>query len=238
VENDFVPTFSDYFKERRLEGVEVPPELVDANMSGSGSIISPDGLLLTASHTVGPKESVKILHQGNICDAKKILRLKEEDILLLKIRGAQNKFPYLEIEPLEVSIGQRLFCCSFPNPLMLGFEGRFSEATVATDHGLAADRNSIQVTMNSAKGSSGAAMVNDQGRIVAVLQAMLEQSPFYRDVPADISFAVKISSIYSKIAKHLPPLRRGKPFRMREQVISDMLRASVMVFGMNEPSEL
>jgi len=229
------PNFEQFLKQRRLKELKLPPIVAQAETSGSGNVISPDGLVLTAAHVVSKNAPVKILHGKKIYGAKQVLRLEKDDILLLQIKDRRADFDCAEIDgTTEVRVGDKLMNVSYPNPLMLGLNFKFADdLTVTSTQGLAGDKTSLQIKMDSGTGSSGSGLFNTDGRIVAVLEAMLEPNPFVKDVSGDISFAIKISSVLDKLAPRLPPHRRRDQSFSRQELIQKVIRSSVVVFGLS-----
>jgi S1-C subfamily serine protease len=226
-----MPSFKEFVLQRRLEGIEPPAELSGAKMSGSGTIVSPYGLILTVAHIAESKNDLKVLYGTKTYDAEVVLRLKKQDILLIRLTDVGDRvFPYLQLANRPAKIGERLLCVSFPAPPFLGYYPKFAETFVASDKGLGGDKTHMQVGLDSAQGASGSAMVAEEdGKVVGVLTSMITQSPLFKDVPSNVSFALKTGTVYDELADYLPSGSREQTAKSRGELVQEVLRASVLV---------
>ncbi|MBD1944028.1 trypsin-like peptidase domain-containing protein, partial [Coleofasciculus sp. FACHB-712] len=137
--------------------------------SGSGSIISQDGLVLTNAHVVanGRQTVTVILSDGRKLPADIIAFANSSlDLAVLKIRG-QNNLPTVAIAPPNsVQVGQRAFAIGNP---FGRFQGTFTVGIVSR---IDQQRGLIQTDAAINPGNSGGPLLNSQGELIGVNTAI------------------------------------------------------------------
>ena len=88
--------------------------------SGSGFIVSQDGLILTNDHVVGTADEINVtMFDGQVYEASLVGTDPSTDVALIKIDTGFN-LPYLEMDlENEIKVGQ--WVLAFGNPLQLRF---------------------------------------------------------------------------------------------------------------------
>jgi hypothetical protein len=135
-----------------------------SNGFGSGSIVSPDGLILTSAHVVGG-DSVVTVHltngrqvQGDVVGYGDVYL----DLAAVKLRGNLLNLPTLPIAAANsVRVGQRAFAIGSP----LGLEGSFTVGIISRINdklGL------IQTDAATNPGNSGGPLLNCDGELIGV----------------------------------------------------------------------
>ena len=136
--------------------------------TGSGSIISPDGLVLTNAHVVNDAHGVKVtLADGRTFDAD-IVGFGDAglDLAVVKIRG-QNNLPTVKFAaPASIAVGQRAFAIGNP---FGRFQGTFTTGIVSR---IDRDRGLIQTDAAINPGNSGGPLLNSQGEMIGVNSAI------------------------------------------------------------------
>lgn len=143
---------------------------IDAGSSnGSGSIISPEGLVLTNAHVVAgsPRNVSVILADGRRVQAEVIaFGEKDLDLAVLKIQG-QNNLPTIPLAPLgSVKVGQRAYAIGNP---FGRFQGTFTVGIVSR---IDRQRGLIQTDAAINPGNSGGPLLNSQGQLIGVNTAI------------------------------------------------------------------
>lgn len=226
-----IASFQQFVDGKRLIENEVPKQIGDVKISGSGSLVSPNGYVLTANHLLEPTDTVKVFWQKTLFKAKPVLRLPSSDVLLLRLETTATDLPFLELDQSSPTFGERLFGFGFPAPLLLGFYPKYHETTVSSHKGLGGEESSFQVALDSGLGSSGMSLVNSRNKIVGVVSSMLHSSPFLKEIPSNISFAANISSIYQKLKAQLPVLKPSHSATTKKALVKSALSATVLVLA-------
>ena len=132
--------------------------------SGSGSIITSDGLVLTNAHVLGGASAVTIRladgqqFQGDVVGYGE----RGLDLAAVQIRGGARQFPTIRIAPPgSVRVGQRAFAIGNP----FGLQGTFTVGIVSR---IDPDRGLIQTDAAINPGNSGGPLLNRDGDLVGV----------------------------------------------------------------------
>lgn len=176
--------------------------------TGSAVLVSPDGLLLTAAHVVAdladePLEEVVVAvcsdprrparpayrAQVLVFDAERDLALLEIDRGLLgQPLPAGLSFPWLPLGAVaDLDLGEPLHCVAYP-----GVGGLGSLVTLSVSGGVlsgywgSGPRRMLKTDADIAPGSSGGALVDGRGRVVAIVTDTVE------DAAASSSYARSI----------------------------------------------
>jgi len=173
--------------------------------SGSGTIISPDGFVITANHVVRRGERIKVAIGSKVYSAKVVKRITDLDVLLLKIQSARTDFPFSELmDCKKYPMGLPVFTVSYPNPEIQGYYPKLSKSYIAADRGTRGNITQIQICCDAGSGSSGSAIFSTGGKVIGVLTTMLDPKIDVDDYSEDIAFATKSGSFFKYLEDHLP----------------------------------
>jgi S1-C subfamily serine protease len=227
---DFFPTFESFSRTRKAE--DNPQAELDLLTSGTGTIVSPDGHLITAAHVVPRSSRAMALFRGRMFETKVVARLHDEDALLLKlVATTKEKFPYAQIVACEYELGQPVFFLGYPIPDSLGIHPRFTETYVNSKEGYCDDQSRFTIIADAANGSSGSAAFNRRGHVIGIVSASIFAAG--RDAnkfPRDLCFCVKSKTFLDKFSKHLPPQKTAKTQkRDRQEIINAAAETSVLI---------
>ena len=155
--------------------------------TGSGSIISADGLVLTNAHVVAGSPTVTVtLADGRRLSADVVAFGDNSlDLAVLKIRTPSN-LPTISLAPRPVQVGQRAFAIGNP---FGRFQGTFTVGIVSR---IDQQRGLIQTDATINPGNSGGPLLNSQGELIGVNTAILG-SPSGGNL--GIGFAISIDRI-------------------------------------------
>jgi serine protease Do len=185
------------------------PAVVSINTgssTGSGSIISSDGLVLTNAHVVAEARSpvTVMLSDGRRLSADIIAFGNNGlDLAVLKIRG-QNKLPTITIARSAVQVGQRAFAIGNP---FGQFQGTFTTGIVSR---IDKQRGLIQTDAAINPGNSGGPLLNSQGELMGVNTAIFTASTGGN---IGIGFAISID----RVQPFLASVRQGTAARTAQQ---------------------
>lgn len=181
---------------------QVSPAVVainSGNQKGSGSIISPDGLVLTNAHVIGNAATVAVtLFDGRRFPAKVLgFGNKGLDLAVLQIQGVQDLPTVTFAAADSVKVGQRAFAIGNP----FGLAGTFTVGIISR-----IDRNQGLIQTDAAinPGNSGGPLLNSDGQVIGVNSAIASQSRNGGNV--GIGFAIPIE----RIEPFLTSVREGR----------------------------
>ncbi|MEL7038240.1 MAG: trypsin-like peptidase domain-containing protein [Cyanobacteria bacterium J06592_8] len=157
--------------------------------NGSGTIITPDGLVLTNAHVVSQGDEVTVtLADGREMIAD-VIAFGEDglDLAALKIRNARN-LPTIPIAtPGSIAVGQRAFAIGNP---FGQFQGTFTIGIVSRIDG---DRNLIQTDAAINPGNSGGPLLNSDGELIGVNTAIFTRGRSGGNI--GIGFAIAVDKV-------------------------------------------
>lgn len=136
--------------------------------TGSGSIISADGLVLTNAHVVAGANSVAVTLADGSSFIADVIAFGDNglDLAVVKIRGAHN-LPTISLSRTPVQVGQRALAIGNP---FGQFQGTFTVGIVSRIDG---ERGLIQTDAAINPGNSGGPLLNGQGELIGVNSAIL-----------------------------------------------------------------
>lgn len=181
--------------------VTIDAQLDDGISSGTGCIITSDGVILTSSHVIdGTKDIDVTVHSGKVYKASVISILgKNNDLALLKIK-ANEKFSTIRLGDSEnIKVGQKVLAIGNP----FGFSDTLTQGIVSRiDYA----KNKIQTDAAINPGNSGGPLLNSSGEVIGISQSIY--NPDNNKSNIGIGFAVPVNSVkefieLAKIAKKI-----------------------------------
>ncbi len=162
--------------------------------SGSGFVISPDGLILTNKHVVSDtKASYTVFtNDGKKYDAKVLARDPVQDLAVIKIDV--NNFPTVELGDSDtVNLGQTAIAIGnalgeYRNTVSVGVISGLSRTVTASGPGVGEEtiQGVIQTDAAINPGNSGGPLLDLQGRVVGINTAVASNAE-------NIGFAIPIN---------------------------------------------
>ena len=226
---DFFPSFASFLQSRKAN--DQPKTELDLLTSGSATIVSADGHLLTAAHVVPRGSRAMVLFRGETFETKVLARIKDADALLLRIEGTtKQKFPYSPIVASDYQLGESVFFLGYPMPDSLGVCPRFTKTYINSSEGYFDDRTRFTVVADAANGSSGSAVFSRRGVIGFVSASVFAAGRDANEFPKDLCFCVKSETFLDKFSKHLPPQKTAKTQKPdRRGLIDSAVETSVLI---------
>ncbi len=168
----------------KTEQREVSPwasqEMVSVGGIGSGVLIAPEGLVLTAAHVVQTAERIEVLFSnGETLKARVVSSEPSADVALLELESIPSN-PI--VSPLgdsdAVEVGDEIFIVGAPfgisHTLTVGhISGRRNAAKLFGNFSLA---ELFQTDAASNKGNSGGPMFNMNGEVIGVVSSIISRS--------------------------------------------------------------
>lgn len=181
--------------------VTIDAQLDDGVSSGTGCIITRDGVILTSSHVIeGSKDIDVTVHSGKIYKAVVVSILgKNNDLALLKIKAKEN-FPTIKLgDSEEIKVGQKVLAIGNP----FGFADTLTQGIVSR---IDYTKNKIQTDAAINPGNSGGPLLNSAGEVIGISQSIY--NPDNNKSNIGIGFAVPVNSVkefieLAKIAKKI-----------------------------------
>lgn len=179
--------------------VTIDAQLTDGVSSGTGSIISPKGIILTSSHVIDGSNDIDVTtHSGKVYKASVLSILgKNNDLALLKIE-AKEPLSIIRLGDSEgIKVGQKVLAIGNP----FGFSGTLTQGIVSRiDYA----KNKIQTDAAINPGNSGGPLLNSSGEVIGISQSIY--NPDNNRSNIGIGFAVPVNSAkefidLAKIAK-------------------------------------
>ena len=152
--------------------------------SGSGFLISEDGLAVTNNHVVTGAALLQVYIEGEDKPRNaRILGVSEcSDLAVIDIDGAE--FPYLDWFEGDLAVGTDIFVAGFPlgDPEYTLTEGIISKENADGESTWSSVDSVLEVTAKILPGNSGGPLVTDSGEVAGVNYAYWEER--------DISYAI------------------------------------------------
>lgn len=179
--------------------VSIDAQLPDGVSSGTGSIISSNGVILTSSHVIDGSSDIDVTTaSGKVYKAEVMSILgKNNDLALLKI-DAKEPLQVIRLGDSEgIKVGQKVLAIGNP----FGFSGTLTEGIVSRIDYV---KNKIQTDAAINPGNSGGPLLNSSGEVIGISQSIY--NPDNNRSNIGIGFAVPVNSAkefidLAKIAK-------------------------------------
>ena len=158
----------------------------DEFSSGTGCIISSNGLILTSKHVIEGVKSLKIkLHDGTEKDGIVVGQIGGgNDLALIKITPNKPLKPIKLGNSNEVKVGQKVLAIGNP----FGFNNTLTTGIISR---VDVERNKIQTDAAINPGSSGGPLVNSSAEVIGINQSIY--NPDNNKSNIGIGFAVPIN---------------------------------------------
>ena len=130
--------------------------------TGSGSLVTADGLVLTNAHVVGNARTVMVQLADGRSFTGDVVGYADEglDLAAVQLRGASN-LPVISFASANAQVGQRAFAIGNP----FGLQGTFTVGIVSR---LDQERGLIQTAAAINPGNSGGPLLNSNGELIGV----------------------------------------------------------------------
>lgn len=179
------------------------PEKPKGIYTGTGFFISNDGYLLTNSHVISGSSSISIILNGKSLPATLIDHDSSNDIALLKV-GQQVQGLPIELKK-KTKQGTEIAVLGYPNIGLQGSEQKATFGYINANSGIQGDTRYFQIDSPIQPGNSGSPMVNDQGVVIGIASASLNQSAAINatgTLAQNVNYAVKIAYALPMLINH------------------------------------
>ena len=155
----------------------VPREQVLRSL-GSGVIVDPLGLVVTNYHVIEGASEVKVaLSDKREFDAEIVLKDEHSDLTVLRLKGANEKFPVLDFANSDdLQVGDVVLAIGDPFGVGQTVTHGIVSALARTQVGISDYQFFIQTDAAINPGNSGGALVDVNGRLVGINTAIYSRS--------------------------------------------------------------
>jgi Do/DeqQ family serine protease len=155
----------------------VPREQVLRSL-GSGVIVDPSGMVVTNYHVIEGASEVKVaLADKREFDAEIALKDEHSDLAVLRLKGANERFPALEFANSdELQVGDVVLAIGDPFGIGQTVTHGIVSAVARTQVGISDYRFFIQTDAAINPGNSGGALVDLRGKLVGINTAIYSRS--------------------------------------------------------------
>lgn len=174
----------------------------DVEYTGSGILISREGLVITNNHIVENARKIIVdIPSKNISKyALGVSTDKYNDVVVLQLLDFQYDSLYTSNIPVsfadlsKTKLGQSVFSIGYPLGSILGNTPRVSNGIINSLYGIKDDPRLFQISNPIQPGNSGSPLFNSDGEILGLVVASLDAKYFYDNlgiVPQNVNFAIK-----------------------------------------------
>jgi Do/DeqQ family serine protease len=148
------------------------------NSLGSGVLVKPDGLIVTNAHVVRGADEIRVvLSDRREFDAKLVTQDDRYDLAILRIDGAGEKFPFLELRDSDsIEVGDIVLAIGNPFGLSQTVTGGIVSAVARSTGGVNDSSFFLQTDAAINPGNSGGALVSLDGRLIGINTAIYSQT--------------------------------------------------------------
>ena len=166
--------------------------------SGSGFVVTSDGLVVTNEHVVGSSSRVRVwLTGGRSYEADVLDRDATSDLALLQITGEGGFHPIAIADPSSIRVGDEVLALGFPLAETIGSNLTVTRGIVSSTRTVAGVAL-FQTDAAINPGNSGGPLVNRRGEVVGVNTSRIEESSSGRPV-SNIGFAVSVTEFERRL---------------------------------------
>ncbi len=180
-------------------------------ISGSGSIISESGLVVTNYHVIEDRSDILVyLPQINReFNADLILKDKNNDLAILKLQEFKfseifsNPIPFIVSTSSSSRLGEDVFTLGFPLGEILGKTSKFSSGKINSLFGIQDDPRVYQISNPIQPGNSGGPLFNSKGEFIGIVFSSLNAKLFFENadiIPQNVNFAIKSDYLLNLIS--------------------------------------
>lgn len=179
--------------------VSIEAQTDDGMSSGTGCIVSKNGLILTGFHVIEGSKDIDVTTFGGQIYKAEIIAKLERDLALIKI---EPKKPLITI-PLGdsegVKVGQKVLAIGNP----FGFNNTLTQGIISR---IDYSKNRIQTDAAINPGCSGGPLLNTSGEVIGINQSIY--NPDHNISNIGIGFAIPINEAKSFIKADKKPNRK------------------------------
>jgi S1-C subfamily serine protease len=207
---------------------KISRSLLDTVEIGTGFVVKPDGVLLSAWHILQDAQTITVTcpdQAPQSANPRETSRRNDVAAIQIPLSG----LPYLSLaEAGSLRVGDPVFTIGFPVADILGPDPKFTDGSVSALSGHGGEATLIQVTVPIQPGNSGGPVLTNEGEVVGVVTSSAAVRAFLAvtgTLPQNLNWAVK--------AEYATPLFEPPPAQprahSRRAAIDRALKATCMI---------
>lgn len=171
---------------------------INEKASGSGFLLTPDGIIGTNAHVIAGASKIEITisnELGNFTYKSKVLLVdKKNDVALIQIDDDKfkglNEIPYGIAENSDV--GSKVFTIGYPLDNIMGTNYKVTDGIISSKSGIGDDVRYYQISVPLQPGNSGGPLFNRDGNIIGLTSSKLNGEAIGTQVE-NVNYAIKSS---------------------------------------------
>ena len=192
---------------------------------GTGSIVSADGVVLTAAHVVLGATRIRVSTAQGMRDATVLGVDQANDVAIIRLSsGTYSALPV--IPSRGVRLGQTVSTIGFPEAEIQGFSPKVTKGEINSFNGFQDDPREWQISVPVQKGNSGGPLLDENGNLIGIVTSKLgiEASNAAGDLLQNVNYAVKATYALPLIEPYLPDNSSStKPLTSKPPRFEDMV---------------
>ena len=160
--------------------------------TGSGAIVSTDGVVLTAAHVVAGASHIRVSTVQGIREAKVLGIDEANDVAVLKIDGG-NYIALPVASSRGIRLGQTVATIGFPETDLQGFSPKVTKGEISSLNGFRDDPRRWQISAPIQMGNSGGPLLDESGNLIGIIASKLSLEAVRQsgDLIENVNYAVK-----------------------------------------------
>jgi uncharacterized protein len=222
-------------QQKMSENSNVPHQR-KAGATGTGVIVSSEGLVVTAAHVVEGASKVEVCLPEGKRTATVVEIDSKNDLAILRIGG--SGYPTSPLVPSrDVKLGQPVFTIGFPNTEIQGASPKLTRGEISSVSGMRDEPTQWQISVPVQSGNSGSPLFDESGNIIGIVVSKLnalETAKTTGDLIQNVNYAVKNAYLFPMLEKFkdkLPSQRKRGLFKSFEAVVDDSKKSVVLVLA-------
>lgn len=219
-----------------LDGSKLPPPKEKAVSSGTGVVVSPDGLVVTAAHVVDGSSKIEVVTPEGKRSATVVETDSKNDLAILRIGGSGYKAVPL-VPSRDIKLGQSVFTIGFPNTDIQGASPKFTKGEISSISGIRDEPTQWQISVPVQSGNSGSPLFDESGNVVGIVVSKLnafKTAEQTGDLIQNVNYAVKnayLVPMLEKFPDKLPAPKKRGMFKKFESVVEDSKKSVVLILA-------
>lgn len=204
--------------------------------SGTGVVISSEGLVVTAAHVVQDSRKIEI----NLPDGAKAATIvdidSKNDLAVLRVSGSVKCSAPLA-PSRDVKLGQSVFAIGFPNTEIQGSSPKLTKGEISSLSGIRDEPTQWQISVPVQSGNSGSPLFDESGNVVGIVVSKLnalETAKATGDLAQNVNYAVKNAYLIPMLEKFPDKLSKPKSktmFKTFESVVEEARQSVVLILA-------